>query len=74
MYLLSLAKKREVGRSEFCFNILFLNLHFREVLFVIFLYLLTVSNMLDTVSTVIDDIIKSGSRKRQNFQDITFAF
>jgi hypothetical protein len=39
---------------------------FLELLFVIFLYLLTVLN---TLSTVIDDI-PSGSRKRQNFQDI----
>jgi hypothetical protein len=33
---------------------------------VIFLYLLTVLN---TLSTVIDNMIPFGSRKRQNFQD-----
>jgi hypothetical protein len=38
-----------------------------ELLFVIFLYLLTVLN---TLSTVIDDIIPFGSRKSQNFQNI----
>jgi hypothetical protein len=40
---------------------------FQELLFVIFLYLLTVLN---TLSTVIDGIIPFGSIGRQNFQDI----
>jgi hypothetical protein len=40
---------------------------FLELLFVMFLYLLTVLN---TLSTVNDDIIPFGSRKRQNFPDI----
>jgi hypothetical protein len=40
---------------------------FWELLFVIFLNLLIVLN---TLSTVIDDIIPFSTRKRQNFQDI----
>jgi hypothetical protein len=40
---------------------------FEELLFVLFLYLLTV---FITLSTVIDDIIPFGSRGRQHFQDI----
>jgi hypothetical protein len=38
-----------------------------ELLFVVFLYLLTILN---TLSTVIDDIIPFGSRRRPNFQDL----
>jgi putative exporter of polyketide antibiotics len=40
---------------------------FVELLFVLFLYLLTVLN---TLPTVIDNISPFGYRKRQNFQDI----
>ena len=68
--LLSHAEKK-LGRSVgfiFFFNIFFI-LKFsefgsQELLFVIFLCLLTILN---TFATVIDEIIPFGSRKRQNF-------
>jgi hypothetical protein len=67
-----LFKKNGVGGWFFFFLNIFLifkfsEFGFLELLFVIFLYLLTVLN---TLSTVIDDIIPFSSRKRQNFQDI----
>jgi hypothetical protein len=70
MYLLSLAEKKNRGRSVgFFFILQFSEFGFLELLFVIFLYLLTVLN---TISTVIDDIISFGSRGRKKFQDINF--
>jgi hypothetical protein len=68
-----LLKKNRVGRSDlsFFFNIFFIlkfsEFGILELLFVMFLYLLTVLN---TLSTVIDDIIPFGSRKRKNLPDI----
>jgi hypothetical protein len=61
-----------VGQIDFFFNIFFFILQFSEcgfwaLFFVIFLYLLTILN---TLSSVIDDINPYSSRGRQNFQDI----
>jgi hypothetical protein len=68
--LLSLAEKNRVSRSDvFFLNIFFIlkfcEFGFLELLFVIFLYLLTVLN-----TQTVDDINPFGSRKRQNFPDI----
>ena len=63
-------KKNRVGRSDlfFFFNIFFIlkfsEFGFQELLFVIYLCLLTILN---TFATVIDEITPLGSRKRQNF-------
>ena len=66
-----MAEKSRVGRSATTFFLLifFLILKFsefgsQELLFVIFLCLLTILN---TFATVIDEITPFGSRKRQNF-------
>jgi hypothetical protein len=73
--LLSLAEKNRVSRSvgfiiiffKYFFILQFSEFGFSELSFVIFLYLLTVLN---TLSTVINDIIPFGSRGRQNLKDI----
>jgi hypothetical protein len=57
-----------VGFIYLFFILQFSEFGFYELLFVIFLYLLTV---LKTLSTVIDDIIPFGSRGRQNYKDTT---
>jgi hypothetical protein len=65
--LLCLAEKNMVGPSDLFFDIFFILL-FSEFGSRNFLYLMTVLN---TLSTVIDDIIPFGSRGRQNFQEYT---
>jgi ACT domain-containing protein len=63
MFTVTFRKKIRVGRSDFFkyffFILKYSEFGFLELLFVIFLHLLTALN---TLSTVIDDIIQFGSR------------
>jgi hypothetical protein len=70
--LLSLAGRSDLWffLYEFFLILQFSEFGFQELLFVIFLYLLTVLN---TLSSVIDDIIPFGSIERQNVQDIKIS-